>query len=125
MIKDFMRLQGDDVEYVAQRKGKMVLEVDGKEIEYSKDEVYDALAELYTGPELEKRLTESLTQTLGATLKGVDLTDFSLDELVQLDNISMAFENALVGTNLEGKGTDLLNQVIESQGSDPTALQNW
>ena len=34
----------------------------------------------------------------------------------------MAFENALVGTNLEGKGTDLLNQVIESQGSDPTVL---
>ena len=27
----------------------MVLEVDGEEIEFSKDEVYNALAELYTG----------------------------------------------------------------------------
>lgn len=125
MIEDFMSLQGDNVEYVAQRKGKMVLEVDGKEIEYSKDEVYDALAELYTGPELEKRLTESLTQTLGASLKGIDLTDFNLDELVQLDNLSLAFDNALVGTKMEGKGNDLLNQVIAAKGSDSEALQSY
>jgi hypothetical protein len=109
MIEDFMSLQGDDVKYIAQRKDKMVLKVGDDEIEYSKDEVYDALAELYTGPELEKRLTESLTQTLGASLKGVDLTDFSLDELVQLDNLSLAFNNALVGTVMEGQGNDLLN----------------
>ena len=102
----------------------MVLEVDGKEIEYSKDEVYDALAELYTGPELEKRLTESLTQTLEASLKGIDLTDFSLDELVQLDNLSLAFNNALVGTKMEGKGNDLLNQVIAAKGSDSEATNS-
>ena len=125
MIEDFMKLQGDDVEYVAQRNGKMVLEVDGKEIEYSKDEVYDALAELYTGDELETRLTQSLTQTLGNSLKGVDLTGFDLDELIQLDNLSLAFDNALEGTAMEGQGTDLLNQVIAAKGSDPEALQGY
>ena len=125
MIEDFMNLQGDDVKYVAQRKGKMVLEVDGKEIEYTKDEVYDALAELYTGKELETRLTQSLTQTLGNSLKGVDLTGFDLDELIQLDNLSLAFDNALKGTAMEGQGTDLLNQVIAAKGSDPEALQGY
>ena len=125
MIEDFMSLQGDNVKYVAQRKSKMVLEVDGKEIEYTKDEVYDALAELYTGAELETRLTESLTQTLGNSLKGVDLTGFDLDELIQLDNLSLAFDNALEGTAMEGQGTDLLNQVIAAKGSDLEALQGY
>ena len=125
MIEDFMNLQGDNVEYVAQRHGKMVLEVDGEEIEYTKDEVYDALAELYTGNELETRLTESLTQTLGNSLKGVNLEGLELDELVQLDNLSMAFDNALVGTSLEGQGNDLLNQVIASKGSNQEDLQNY
>ena len=125
MIEDFMSLQGDNVEYVAQRSGKMVLEVDDVEIGYSKDEVYDALAELYTGDELETRLTESLTQTLGNSLKGVDLTGFDLDELIQLDNLSLAFDNVLEGTAMEGQGTDLLNQVIAAKGSDPEALQGY
>jgi hypothetical protein len=46
----------------------MVLEVDGKEIEYSKDEVYNALAELYTSDEIKTKLSAALTETLGESL---------------------------------------------------------
>jgi hypothetical protein len=37
----------------------------------------------------------------------------------------MAFENALVGTDLEGQGSDLFSQVVGAQGTDPEALSGW
>ena len=63
-IKDFMKLQGDNAEYVAQQQGKLVIKVDGKEIKYSKDKVYDALAELYSSDELKTQLQTALSSTL-------------------------------------------------------------
>ena len=96
MIQDFMNLQGDNVEYVAQRKGKMVLEVNGEEIEYSKDEVYDALSELYTAPELQDRLETGLKDTLRSSI-GNAVENLDVDQLTNLDNVKSDIVNALIG----------------------------
>lgn len=125
MIQDFMDLQGDDVEYVAQRWGKMVLEVDGKEIEYTKDEVYDALAELYSGPELEQKLTESLQQSLGAALGGVDLSNVSLDDLNAMDSFRNQIADSLVGTDMEGQGDKMFSQIMGAYGTGQEGIDNF
>ena len=125
MIKDFMSTKGDNVKYVAQRNHKMVLEVDGKEIEYSKDEVYNALAELYTSDEIKTRLCTSLTETLGAALTGVDLTQLDTSQIFQLDNLVMDFENALASSGLKDKANDIMNQIIAQNGGDTAGLTDF
>ena len=106
MIQDFMNLQGNNVEYVAQRKGKMVLEVDGEEIEYSKDEVYDALSELYTSPELQERLEADLKDTLKSSI-GNAVENLDVDQLTNLDNIKSDIIDSLIGDiDVEGMSAD-------------------
>jgi hypothetical protein len=106
MIQDFMNLQGDDVEYVAQRKGKMVLEVNGEEIEYSKEDVYDALSELYTAPELQERLETGLKDTLKSSI-GNAVEDLDVEQLTNLDNIKSDIVDSLIGDiDAEGMSAD-------------------
>ena len=125
MIKDFMSTKGDNVKYVAQRKHKMVLEIDGEEFEYSKDEVYNALAELYTSDEIKTRLCTSLTETLGDALTGVDLTQLDTSQIFQLDNLIMDFENALASSGLKDKANDIMNQIIAQSGGDTAGLTDF
>ena len=124
MIQDFMKLQGDNVEYVAQRSGKMVLEVDGEEIEFSKDEVYNALAELYTGPEweanFEKGLEESLKTSLEKSVENLELKD-----LTALDNFRSDLQEALVGTDFEDKSDSLFRDIISQYGTSEEGLQDF
>lgn len=121
MIEDFMNLKGDNVEYVAQRNGKMVLEVDGEEIEYSKDEVYDALAELYTGPDwesqFEKGLEESLKQSLNTSIEHLDL-----DDLTAIDNFRKSLSDALIGTDLEDSSDSIFKSVMDQWGTSEEGI---
>lgn len=124
MIQDFMKLQGDNVKYVAQKKGKMVLEVDGEEIEFSKDEVYNALAELYTGPEweanFEKGLEESLKTSLGKSVENLELKD-----LTALDNFRSNLQDALIGTDFEDKSDSLFKDIVNQYGTSEEGLQDF
>lgn len=117
MIEDFMKLQGDNVEYVAQRWGKMVLEVDGEEVEFTKDEVYDALAELYSGEEMESRLQEAFSESLGNALGGVDLSNAKLEDLTSLDNFKNSITDALAGTAQEGMADQVFKSVVGTYGT--------
>lgn len=117
MIEDFMNLQGDNVEYVAQRWGKMVLEVDGKEVEFTKDEVYDALAELYSGEEMESRLQAAFSESLGNALGGVDLSNAKLEDLTSLDNFRNSITDALAGTAKEGVADQVFKSVVGAYGT--------
>ena len=124
MIEDFMSLQGDNVEYVAQRKGKMVLEIDGEEVEFSKDEVYNALAELYTGPEweenFEKGLEESLKQSLNTSVE-----DLNLEDLTALDNFRSQLQESLLGTDFEDKSDSLFKDIVSQYGTSEEDLQDF
>lgn len=124
MIEDFMKLKGEDTKYVAQRWGKMVLEVDGEEIEYSKDEVYDALAELYSSDELKANLTTQLQQTLGESLGGVDLSGLKLNDLNVLDSFKLGLEKSLEGTDLQDSVNDIFSSLYEVGGSTPEGFTN-
>ena len=117
MIEDFMKLQGDNVEYVAQRWGKMVLEVDGEEVEFTKDEVYDALAELYSGEEMESRLQAAFSESLGNALGGVDLSNAKLEDLTSLDNFKNSITDALAGTAQEGMADQVFKSVVGTYGT--------
>lgn len=117
MIEDFMNLQGDNVEYVAQRWGKMVLEVDGKEVEFTKDEVYDTLAELYSGEEMESRLQAAFSESLGNALGGVDLSNAKLEDLTSLDNFRNSITDALAGTAQEDVADQVFKSVVGAYGT--------
>jgi len=117
MIEDFMNLQGDDVEYVAQRHGKMVLEIDGEEIEYSKDEVYNALTELYSGPEIESKLEEGFEKSIGAAL-GRSVANLDVTELAELDNFQRGLADALTGTDFEGNSDEVFKSVANTWNVD-------
>lgn len=113
MIDDFMKTQGDDVKYVAQRHGKMVLEIDGEEVEYTREEVEKQLTELYTGDELETKLKDGLTNTLSKSLNisASNLQDLDLDTLNIIDDFKRGFDEAFKNTDLANK-TDEMFQLI-------------
>lgn len=117
MIQDFMNLQGDDVEYVAQRHGKMVLEIDGEEREYSKDEVYDALSELYSGPEIESKLEEGFEKSIGDAL-GRSVANLDVTELAELDNFQRGLADALTGTEYEENSDEVFKSVANTWNVD-------
>ena len=120
-IKDFMALQGEDVEYVAQRNGKLVLEVDGEEVEFSEDEVYDALGELYSGEEFEEQLRTNLENSLSSVIEEADLTGLSMDELVGLDNIHVGLVNAF--ENDTAAADAAFQRIVGAYGTSKEQLQ--
>lgn len=123
MIEDFMSTKGENVEYVAQKGGKMVIKVDGDEQEYSAKEFYDTLAELYTAPEFitsfEDKLKESLRDTLGNAVDGL-----STDDIVEIDN----FKQGLIKSFTDlGASEDYSNKTFNAMADlykneeDPSA----
>lgn len=123
-IQDFMSLQGNDVKYVAQRMGNMVLEVDGEEIEYSQDEVYDALAELYSGSEFKKQLTDALSTNLSGIL-GDSVKDLNFDNLVNLDNFRQSIQNALTTINEEDSTDSVFKTITDIYGINEEGLESF
>lgn len=121
-IKDFMDMQGEDVEYVAQRNGKLVLEVDGEEVSFSEDEVYDALGELYSGEAFEQKLRENLKTSLGNAVSGID--NLSTTDLVNLDNLYVGIEEAFGGAEgAEEQAKKTFNAIVGAYGSTQADLE--
>ena len=123
-IQDFMSMQGDDVEYVAQRNGKMVLEIDGEEVPFTKEEVYSALAELYSGDEIKQLMTQKLQEQLSASMNDMDLSGLSLDSLVNLDNLHLQLQDAL--SNIDSTEVDsVFQEIIQSAGTSTEEIQEF
>lgn len=123
-IQDFMSMQGDDVEYVAQRNGKMVLEIDGEEVPFTKEEVYSALAELYSGDEIKQLMTQKLQEQLSASMNGMDLSGLNLDSLVNLDNLHLQLQDAL--SNIDSTEVDgVFQEIIQSAGTSTEEIQKF
>ena len=121
-IKDFMAMQGEDVEYVAQRNGKLVLEVDGEEVEFSEDEVYDAVGEVYAEEAFEQKLRDNLTTTLGNAVSGID--KLSTDDLIQLDNLQVGLENLFEGeADPAGKAQEVFTKIVNAYGNTQEDLE--
>ena len=103
-IQGFMKGQGTDTEYVAQRSGQMVIKIDGEEQEFSKDEVIDYLTEVYSSEELKTSITtalrDDLKESLGNAVDGLD------DEsLTSISNLKTVITKAIIpdGTSEEMK----------------------
>ena len=116
MIEDFMKTQGDNVKYVAQRHGKMVLEIDGEEVSYTREEVEKTLTELYTGEDLENKLRDGLIETLSSSMKikAEDLKSTSLETLNLVDDLKRGFDEALKGTSVEQESDKIFSALAAS-----------
>ena len=123
MIEDFMKLQGDNVEYSGQKNGKMVLEIDGETKEFSKDEVYDSLAALYSGAEIEKTITEGLRTSLAHSLDA-STRDLETEDLVALDNFKKKLEEGLASSDVDPFITDgFFKQIVDQYGMSAEGLE--
>ena len=126
-IQKFMQLKGgDDTKYVAQRWGKMVLEIDGEEVEFTKDEFYDALAEMASTDELKTRMQEELQTTLGDSLKNtkIDLSAMSADALIGLDNLHIKMEESLSAIGMGDQTDSIFSKIVGEQG-DTAQLEQF
>lgn len=127
-IQDFMDMQGDNVEYVAQRSGSLVLEIDGEELEFSEDEVYDALGELYSDEGFEQKLRENLITTLNTVVDKInnssikeEINKLSIDDLVALDNLKLGLEKTFDNDN---QVNNIFNKIVEAYGTTQQDLEN-
>lgn len=122
-IQDFMELQGEDSEYVAQRSGKLVLKIDEKEVEFTEDEVYTTLGELYSE---NSALATSLQKKLSSYSSSA-FSDLSVEDLVSLDNVLLGIEagleNQFSGEKLSTKINDAFSGVILAYGSGTEDLK--
>jgi hypothetical protein len=66
----------------------MVLKIDGTEVKFSEQEIYDALGESHALEKFEADLEAELTSELGAIL-GKNIEALELNDLVNLDNLSL------------------------------------
>ena len=121
MIEDFMKLQGDNVKYVAQRMGNMVLEIDGEEVKFDKDDVYDQLASFYATDDLKEKLQTQLANTLGESLGGVDLSNADLDYLNLIDGFRRGIETA-VGDS--GMTDEIMQSLFAVSGGTEEGFQS-
>ena len=129
-IKDFMSLQGENVEYEKQAWGELVLKVDGEEMRFSQDDVYTALKEMYDNDAFKDSLKTNLETALSESLDGVKLAeDISLDNLVALDNLKDGFEDTFENLfpqasaeELKTKVNDTFGSIVQAYGSTEEAL---
>ena len=125
-IQDYIQLlkqQGyEDVSYVAQRKGNMVLNVDGDELKVSADQFYSQLAEAYSSPEVAEKFTTVLQNTLQESLNGVDLSNLDSDQLNYLDSFQRSLQKSFDDTDL---GNEYFNKIVNAYGTSEEDLQNF
>lgn len=122
-IQKFMDLQGDDVEYVAQRWGKMILKIGEEEKEFTKEQVYNALAEAYSNEELETMVHQKLQKNLGQVLTNVDIGSLNTDTLINLDNLHLQLEQAL--SNIDSDSVEaVFDKIVTSAGTSVDAIES-
>ena len=125
-IQDYMQLlkqQGyEDVSYVAQRNGNMILKVDDEELKVSADQFYSQLAEAYSSPEVAEKFTTALQNTLQKSLNGIDLSNLDLNQLNYLDSFQRNLQESFGDTEL---GTKYFNKIVRAYGTSEEDLQNF
>lgn len=125
-IQDYMQLlkqQGyEDVSYVAQRNGNMILKVDDEELKVSADQFYSQLAEAYSSPEIAEKFTTALQNTLQKSLNGIDLSNLDLNQLNYLDSFQRSLQESFGDTEL---GTKYFNKIVRAYGTSEEDLQNF
>lgn len=125
-IQDYMQLlkqQGyEDVSYVAQRNGNMILKVDDEELKVSADQFYSQLAEAYSSPEVAEKFTTALQNTLQKSLNGIDLSNLDLNQLNYLDSFQRSLQKSFGDTEL---GTKYFNKIVRAYGTSEKDLQNF
>lgn len=125
-IQDYIQLlkqQGyEDVSYVAQRKGNMILNVDGDELKVSADQFYSQLAEAYSSPDVAEKFTTALQNTLQESLNGVDLSNLDLDQLNYLDSFQRSLQKSFDDADL---GNEYFNEIVNAYGTSEEDLQNF
>lgn len=125
-IQDYMQLlkqQGyEDVSYVAQRNGNMILKVDDEELKVSADQFYSQLAEAYSSPERAEKFTTALQNTLQKSLNGIDLSNLDLNQLNYLDSFQRSLQESFGDTEL---GTKYFNKIVRAYGTSEEDLQNF
>ena len=99
-LQDFMAMQGgENVEYVANKNGKLVLNIDGEEEEFTEEYVYNSLAELEISNTLKKTVVEKIKGTLNEAINEgvkdsvISLDNLSEDQIIGLDNFHQAIQN--------------------------------
>lgn len=125
-IQDYIQLlkqQGyEDVSYVAQRNGNMILKVDNEELKVSADQFYSQLAEAYSSPEVAEKFTTALQNTLQKSLNGIDLSNLDLNQLNYLDSFQRSLQESFGDTEL---GTKYFNKIVNAYGTSKEDLQNF
>lgn len=129
-IQDFMALQGEDVEYVAQRWGKLVLKINGEKEKFSADQVYDGLKELYDEANFEEELRGKLQEDLNNAFTNITLDDsISADNLIAIDNFRLSLEESVTNLfsdaseeELEGKVNNMLDTIVSAYGTSEESL---
>ena len=129
-IQDFMALQGEDVEYVAQRWGNLVLEINGEKEKFSADQVYDGLKELYDEANFEEELREKLQEDLNNAFTNITLDDsISTDNLIAIDNFRLSLEESMTNLfpdaseeELEEKVNNMLETIVSAYGTSEESL---
>lgn len=127
-IQDFIKLQGKDLEYKAQQWGKMVFEdEEGKEYKFSKDEVYDALGELYAPQEFENQLANKIKENLKGTLSNINLDELNNEELFNLDSFQNQLKEAFKQDGESGNkiADALFQEVVGEFGTNTVELNNF
>ena len=116
-LQDFMAMQGDDVKYVANRGGKIVLSIDGKEEDFTEEQVYEALAEYEISSNLKKEAVNKIRENLGEVAKeGFDINALKDEEVFKTDNFYKMLQNKYLGK--------ISQEDLEAEGADPEALRN-
>lgn len=125
-IQDYIQLlkqQGyEDVSYVAQRNGNMILKVDDEELKVSADQFYSQLAEAYSSPEVAEKFTTALQNTLQKSLNDIDLSNLDLNQLNYLDSFQRSLQESFGDTEL---GTKYFNKIVNAYGTSKEDLQNF
>ena len=125
-IQDFMKQMGAS-DYVAQRNGKMVLEIDGEEKEFSKDEVVNTLTDMYSTGTAQEEIKQALIPNIQEAYN-IATEGLTAEQLVNLDEMARGIKE---GMSLGFKGSEEeLNQKVnemtqgigKAYGSDTEAL---
>ena len=112
-ILDFMKGQGTDTEYVAQRSGKMVIKIDGEEQEFSKDEVIDYLTELYSSEELKTSITTALRDNLKGAL-GDAVNSLDNESITSISNLKTIMTDAITPENVTDEQKTQINNIADT-----------
>ena len=142
-IEQFMKLQGEGTEYVAQRGGSMILKIEGEEKAFSEDQVKDVLAEYYSTEAIEQEIANSMRNTLKEIvpfgnmtsealegMKGLGMDPFEInklsnDTLIALDNLQVKLKESFEKVSKDIDSDKVFAEIIKGFGNSEAALEEF